>query len=264
VAQDETDAGVEEAGAETGVAAKKRDFSRPWMNTERVIVTQTRSAIGANPNAVQTLRALGLRRVGASRQHVVSPQLVGMLRKVEHLVNIRPTMGDVTRETPPLSRESVGKYEVDNVQGHVMLSPSGQPVRIEQRGGVLVNDEAQDPSLVVGWTPRGPIKACLTAVHQAGEPGSVFRAVKNGVVHVQDPWRPGTPAFILESPTSVQLVRLDTDNETVVWQRPEHGNQNGEVTVLMNTAGWKGLEDVVLATTTSDVLKMIQEATGLQ
>ena len=51
-------------------------------------ITQTRSAIGQNQRNRGTLRALGLGKIGRSREHAESPQLAGMLRKVRHLVQI--------------------------------------------------------------------------------------------------------------------------------------------------------------------------------
>jgi large subunit ribosomal protein L30 len=51
-------------------------------------ITQTRSAIGQNPRNRGTLRALGLGRIGKTAEHVESPQLAGMLRKVRHLVRV--------------------------------------------------------------------------------------------------------------------------------------------------------------------------------
>jgi large subunit ribosomal protein L30 len=53
-----------------------------------VKVTQRRSRNGANPRQQDTLRALGLRRIGHSVEHKDSPQLRGMVRKVAHLVEV--------------------------------------------------------------------------------------------------------------------------------------------------------------------------------
>ena len=53
-----------------------------------VKVTQIKSAIGQNPHNRGTLRALGLGRIGKSREHQESPVLAGMLRKVRHLVKV--------------------------------------------------------------------------------------------------------------------------------------------------------------------------------
>ena len=54
----------------------------------RVKVTQVRSKIGQSERHRGTLRALGLGRIGQSREHAESPELAGMLRKVRHLVKV--------------------------------------------------------------------------------------------------------------------------------------------------------------------------------
>ncbi len=54
----------------------------------RLKLTQTRSGIGQSPRHRGTLRALGLGRIGKTREHDASPALAGMLRKVRHLVKI--------------------------------------------------------------------------------------------------------------------------------------------------------------------------------
>ena len=51
-------------------------------------VTQVKSAIGQNPANRGTLRALGLGRIGKTAEHQETPVLVGMLRKVRHLVKV--------------------------------------------------------------------------------------------------------------------------------------------------------------------------------
>ena len=54
----------------------------------RLRLTQTGSTIGQSPRHRGTLRALGLGRIGKSREHDVTPSLEGMLRKVRHLVKV--------------------------------------------------------------------------------------------------------------------------------------------------------------------------------
>jgi large subunit ribosomal protein L30 len=54
----------------------------------KVKVTQVGSTIGQSPRHRGTLRALGLGRIGKSREHDESPTLAGMLRKVRHLVKV--------------------------------------------------------------------------------------------------------------------------------------------------------------------------------
>ena len=56
--------------------------------TEKLTVTQVRSAIGQSPRHRGTLRALGLGKIGRSAEHNDSPQLRGMLRLVSHLVRV--------------------------------------------------------------------------------------------------------------------------------------------------------------------------------
>jgi len=51
-------------------------------------ITQVRSQIGQTERHRGTLRALGLGRIGRSREHTKSPELDGMLRKVRHLVKV--------------------------------------------------------------------------------------------------------------------------------------------------------------------------------
>ena len=50
--------------------------------------TQVRSAAGASPRQRDTLRSLKLGRIGRSASHKDSPQLQGMIRVVEHLVEV--------------------------------------------------------------------------------------------------------------------------------------------------------------------------------
>ena len=51
-------------------------------------LTQVGSAIGQSPRHRGTLRALGLGRIGKTREHDESPVIAGMLRKVRHLVRV--------------------------------------------------------------------------------------------------------------------------------------------------------------------------------
>jgi large subunit ribosomal protein L30 len=54
-------------------------------------ITQTRSAIGQTRRHRGTLRALGLGRIGRTVEREESPQTLGMLRRVRHLVRIEET-----------------------------------------------------------------------------------------------------------------------------------------------------------------------------
>jgi large subunit ribosomal protein L30 len=54
----------------------------------RLVVTQTRSSIGAKPKHRGTLRALGLRGIGQSNELPDRPEIRGMIARVPHLVRV--------------------------------------------------------------------------------------------------------------------------------------------------------------------------------
>lgn len=53
-----------------------------------VKVTQRRSRNGASKRQRDTLRSLGLRRIGHTVQHEDTPQIRGMVDRVRHLVEV--------------------------------------------------------------------------------------------------------------------------------------------------------------------------------
>jgi large subunit ribosomal protein L30 len=53
-------------------------------------ITQVKSSNGANPDQRDTLRTLGLRRIGATTERPDHPTVRGMIRTVSHLVNVEP------------------------------------------------------------------------------------------------------------------------------------------------------------------------------
>jgi len=53
-----------------------------------VKVTQIRSRNGSNQKQLETLRSLGLRRIGHTVEVKDSPQARGMLHRVRHLVKV--------------------------------------------------------------------------------------------------------------------------------------------------------------------------------
>jgi large subunit ribosomal protein L30 len=54
----------------------------------KLIVTQRRSRNGSDQRQIDTLRSLGLRRIGQSVEHSDTPQIRGMIAKVAHLVAV--------------------------------------------------------------------------------------------------------------------------------------------------------------------------------
>jgi large subunit ribosomal protein L30 len=57
----------------------------------RVRITQRRSRNGSDQRQRDTLRSLGLRRIGHSVEHDDTPQIRGMIAKVAHLVEVSET-----------------------------------------------------------------------------------------------------------------------------------------------------------------------------
>jgi large subunit ribosomal protein L30 len=57
-------------------------------NEGRLLVTQTRSAIGTKPKHRGTLRALGLRGIGQTNDLPDRPEIRGMIARVPHLVSV--------------------------------------------------------------------------------------------------------------------------------------------------------------------------------
>ena len=53
-----------------------------------VQITQVRSTIGQSDRHIGTLRALGLGKIGRTKEHKDTPELQGMLRQVNHLVRV--------------------------------------------------------------------------------------------------------------------------------------------------------------------------------
>jgi len=51
-------------------------------------VTQVRSTIGTKPKQRGTIRALGLRRINHTVEHVDGPEVRGMIARVPHLVRV--------------------------------------------------------------------------------------------------------------------------------------------------------------------------------
>jgi large subunit ribosomal protein L30 len=59
----------------------------------KIRITQRRSAAGTSPSQRDTLRTLGLRGIGRTVERPDSPQLRGMIRVVEHLVEVSDSNG---------------------------------------------------------------------------------------------------------------------------------------------------------------------------
>ena len=54
----------------------------------KILVTKTRSAIKRTKQQKLTLEALGLRKIGQTTEHNDTPNILGMIKKVNHLVSV--------------------------------------------------------------------------------------------------------------------------------------------------------------------------------
>lgn len=54
----------------------------------RVRITQTGSSIGRKPGQKETLVGLGLRHLNASREVAATPETLGRIKKVAHLLKV--------------------------------------------------------------------------------------------------------------------------------------------------------------------------------
>jgi len=52
----------------------------------KIKVKLVKSKIGAKPDQRKTLEALGLKRINSVVEHNKTPQIIGMIKKVHHLV----------------------------------------------------------------------------------------------------------------------------------------------------------------------------------
>lgn len=64
------------------------------MAEKTIIIRQTRSGIGQTKRRRETLKALGLGKIGKTTEHQASPSTLGMIRQVAHMVEIVPQSGN--------------------------------------------------------------------------------------------------------------------------------------------------------------------------
>jgi len=54
----------------------------------KIKVTKVKSAINRTQNQKRTLEALGLKKIGQTVEHENTPSILGMIKKVNHLVSV--------------------------------------------------------------------------------------------------------------------------------------------------------------------------------
>lgn len=57
----------------------------------KIKVTKVKSAINRTQNQKRTLEALGLKKIGQVVEHDATPNIIGMVNKVKHLVSVEET-----------------------------------------------------------------------------------------------------------------------------------------------------------------------------
>lgn len=55
---------------------------------KKIKITQVKSGIDRSERQKLTLQALGLNKVNASREVEATPQILGMVKKVDHLIKV--------------------------------------------------------------------------------------------------------------------------------------------------------------------------------
>ena len=58
------------------------------MATKKITITQIKSGIGRPENQKRTLVALGLNKINRSKEVEATPQVLGMVRTVAHLLKV--------------------------------------------------------------------------------------------------------------------------------------------------------------------------------
>ena len=64
--------------------------SEKKLSVKSIKVRQVRSSSGRTKSELETLKALGLGRIGKEKVHNVSAAVLGMIRKVEHVLCVSP------------------------------------------------------------------------------------------------------------------------------------------------------------------------------
>lgn len=55
---------------------------------KKIKITQVKSGIDRSERQKLTLKALGLQKINASREVEATPQILGMVKKVDHLIKV--------------------------------------------------------------------------------------------------------------------------------------------------------------------------------
>jgi large subunit ribosomal protein L30 len=56
---------------------------------QKIKIRLIRSTIGVLPKQAATIRSLGLRKIGSSAEQEASPAIMGMIKKISHLIEVK-------------------------------------------------------------------------------------------------------------------------------------------------------------------------------
>lgn len=76
---------------------------------DKIVITQAKSAISSNKSQRATLRSLGLRRISAQVQHNATPQIMGQVQKVAHLVRFSVVAAEPAPQAKPTTAPKTAK-----------------------------------------------------------------------------------------------------------------------------------------------------------
>ena len=229
-----------EVQPEEGLPSRVDGFGVVNDSAPRIVTRQVRSTIGVVPRRRQTMRALGHRRIGSARVHRGTPEIVGMLRVVQGLVEVLevPSQLPAAREpllTPALSvlahdadlpEEQQGTDMTEGayktVDGPAVYFTEGEPEVARQ----YLAAEAHDGFFSIAWATPLTLPGALDRVlrspfltrfgRSGGKPQAVF-IDERGLhkVSIKKAFERG-----LQHPEGIQLFRLETTHCTFVYRAP--------------------------------------------
>lgn len=185
-----------------------------------VAVTLVRSPSGAKPKTRGTIRALGLRTIGETRMHVLGPVVQGMILSAGRLVRADLVGGDLVSLSPPLPLiPTEFEYPLpEGSRGEVRIH-DGRMFRLEIR-------EASN-SRAVSWTTNGSASRFFKTLYGIGSSDCEVYIVKEGYpLYGPRQWISAIPDLLLSSASKVQLVRLQREGESIIWERRSDDGYN--------------------------------------
>jgi len=142
--------------SDDGLSPDREFETRNCKTMTKIKITQVKSGIDRPERQKLTLRALGLNKLNASREVEATAPILGMVRKVNHLIKIEETEG---------GNESVPKYtdelQVVNNQLELPVALSESTATVNEEVGLLsasvefqpiVNEEVALPSASTEFT----------------------------------------------------------------------------------------------------------------